>query len=360
MIHLNKIAVALFVLLLMTKSSLYGQIAFNPHATESFYQITSYLGKEGGERANTFQFDWSGLNVNVPNWSLSVRLLQPVSIVEAAPSRNGQTFPLDKISFRWTNDNGNPNINLQTIGASRNDILLQNANEVMLIDRSNTAFQSYGNHATQILLYGTIKIAQGKYLENYQSANPWGYIQYRIPLMYTLYDKDRNVLGTRAVDYQIQIFPTLTDGHLVDVEPEYSLQIGAQATDATLRFFTLRDYTDGVSLSFDNAVKVNSKTNFELRVKSLDTELVRAEGGALPLSILSTRLTAGQGAKGITSSSNVTLSTDERVLLSGTSDNNKTAQHFNLHYKASLTQPQILSAKPGNYSVSLLYLLIPK
>ncbi len=357
----TKIVACFFWMCLCAYSVAYAQLTFHAYATESYYPITSYLGKEGIERANGFQFDINGPQVNVNKWSLSVRLASPVQITDNGPSKSGGVFPMNKISFRWTVDNADPNMNLQNFGANLNEIILQEGNEIMLIDRARVPLHGRGKNYVQILLNSTLKIAAGKYLENYQSAvSKWAYIKYKVPLVYTLYDEQKNVLGMRQIDYLIQIAPDLTDGHMVDVEPEYSLVLGTEAANATLRFLTTKDYLEGVSLNLENAVKVNAKTNFELRIKALDPELMRAGGATLPLSILSTKLTPSTGAKPVLSNPEITLATTEQVLLSGTSIDKKDAQYFNLNYKAKLSPSQLGTVKPGDYSLSVLYLLLPK
>ncbi|MNS97277.1 hypothetical protein D3C72_1316030 [compost metagenome] len=109
-----------------------------------------------------------------------------------------------------------------------------------------------------------------------------------------------------------------------------------------------------------NAIRVNSITDYELRVKSVDSELVRNGGGTLPLSVLSLQLTAGTGLNRIKSNPKVFLTTQEQVAVSAASMDKKQAQTFNVEYKANLTADQVSASKSGSYSVSLLYLLIPQ
>ncbi len=328
--------------------------------SNEYVEVSSYLGKETPERFNTFQFQLNGNNIDVKNWSLSVRLLAPIEVVEGGPNRSGKSFPADKISLKWRVDDNHAQTNLRNIGVSLNDIFLQNANEVLLINRSKTPIHSYGSYYSVFTLFGSLKISAGKYLDDYISMDQYTSVKYRMPLLYTLYDEQGKILGTQQIFYVLHILPRLTDGNLVDVEPDYSLTIGTEATNATLSFVSDQDYTQGVSQVLTNAIKVHSMTDFELRIKSLEPEFIHNEGGAMPLSILSLHLTPGQGARPIVSNPVVVLSTDEQVALSGTSENKKNAQYFNLGYKASLTKQQVLSSKPGTYTVSLLYLLIPR
>lgn len=355
--HLIKISFLVFGSCLCFLSATYAQIRQNFYAPKSFYQVTSYLGYQTLERSTVFQFDIDDAAYNLSKWSLSVRLASPVTIREGGPSRSGKMFPLNKLSFTW-NMNNYQKISPQSIGVNTGEIILNEASEVFLVTNSQAPLTGFG----QFLIENHFRVLQGKYLDDYQSGlDQWTYITYNIPLVFQLYDAQKKPVGVaQPVLFNVQIAPKLTDGNMVDVEPEYSLQLGPEASNAILRFVSTKDYKDGVSLLLKDAVKVNAKTNFELRVKALDTELARTGGGALPLSILSTQLTPGTGARPVTSNPVIQLSTTEKVLLSGTSVDKKNAQYFDLNYRAKLTPEQVTSVKTGEYSLSLLYLLLPK
>jgi hypothetical protein len=356
--RLNKIGL-LFLLVVCCAGSSRAQLNF--HAwSQNYKTVTSYLGAETDEKFNTFQFDVSGLTYNKPNWSLTMRLVSPIEIASGGPNRSGKIFPADKISLRWTTDDNNPNFNLTAIGVTRNKIPLQAGNEVTLINRSNVPISGYGQHNIRFLLYSSFNVEGGMYLSDFLSPSQWGYIEYRIPVVFTLYDEQKAVLGTKYITYTIQFPPRLTDEGAVDIEPDYSVFVTAEAANATLSFVTREDYQQGVSLSFDNAVKINARTDFQLSVKATESNFTNTTGRTLPLSLLSLQLTPGQNAKPVVSNPLLLLSNDAQTALSGTSTDKKTAQFFNLNYKAKLTPSQIVSSDLGTYSVSLLYLLMPR
>lgn len=353
-----------YIVFLMLLGSVLGsraQVTFTAWSN-NYIQITSYLGKSTEARFNTFQFQiGSQGNINIPNWSLSVRLMQPIQPSSGGPNKSGRPFPADKISLRWTEDNNESTLNLNGIGASRNDIFLANSGEVFLIDKSNQPLRSRSNQSFTAQLFGMVKVAQGKYLGDFVSGvSEWTHIQYDIPLQFTLYEPSGKVIGYQYVTYKLQINPKLTDGDAVDVEPEYSLQVDAGAMNTSLQFFTREHYTEGVQHLINNAIRINSNTDYELRVKSVDSEIIRAEGGALPLSVLSLQIlpTAGSGAT--ISNPKIQLSTQEQVAYAGKSQDKTVIRNFNVQYEANLTRPQALTARPGNYTVSLIYLLMPK
>ncbi|WP_164111536.1 MULTISPECIES: hypothetical protein [Sphingobacterium] len=331
--------------------------------SDSYVEVSSYLGKSTGSRFNTFQFEVGSQygNLNIPNWSLSVRLLAPIQPVSGGPNRIGKPFPADKISLRWTEDDNQSFLNLSGIGASRNDIFLANSGEVFLIEKSVQPLRGRNNQNTLARLFGMLTIVQGKYLEDFvSSVNEWTHIEYDIPLQFTLYEPNGRVIGYQYVTYKLHIRPRLTDGNAVDVEPDYSLQIDAAAMDASLQFFTREHYADGVQFQVDNAIRINANTDYELRVKSLDPEINRDLGGALPLSVLSLQVVPTADPGNTITNPKIELSTTEQVVYSGRSTDKKVIRYFNLQYEAHLTRSQVLTARPGNYTVSLLYLLMPK
>ncbi|HAL51680.1 MULTISPECIES: hypothetical protein [Sphingobacterium] len=354
----TKIAV-LLIWGLFSALPLVAQLRFSVWS-DNYFEVTSYLGKTTPDRFNVFQFDLNGLNVNEKNWSLAVRLLAPIRTIAGGKNRSGNTFPVDKISLRWTGDNNEANFRLDGIGASRTPIILQNSNDVLLINRAKQPISSNGNYYQQYQLYSALTVAQGKYLDDYLSPDQYTYLKYRVPLLFTLYSESGKVLGTQEINYEMQLPPRLSDGGMVDMEPDYSLEIAADAANATLQFSTQKDYMQGVSSLVANAIRVNSITDYELRVKSVDSELVRNGGGTLPLSTLSLQLTAGTGINRIRSNPKVFLTTQEQVAVSAASVDKKQAQTFNVEYKANLTADQVSASKSGSYSVSLFYLLIPQ
>ena len=331
--------------------------------SDRYVEVSSYLGKSTAPRFNTFQFEIGSQdgNLNIPNWSLSVRLLAPIQPVSGGPNRSGKPFPADKIGLRWTEDDNQSFLNLSGIGASRNDISLANSGEVFLIEKSGQPLRGRNNQHTLARLFGMLTVVQGKYLDDFiSSVNEWTHIEYDIPLQFTLYEVNGRVIGYQYVNYKLHIKPRLTDGNAVDVEPDYSLQIDAAAMDASLQFFTRQHYAEGVQFQVDNAIRINSSTDYELRVKSLEPEINRALGGSLPLSVLSLQVVPTSGSGNTISNPKIQLSTTEQVAYSGRSTDKKVVRYFNIQYGAYLTRSQVLTARSGSYTVSLLYLLMPK
>lgn len=328
--------------------------------SSNYVALSSYLGVQTADRFNTFQFMISGQSTHKPNWTFTVRLMEPILPVSGGSNVSGQPFPADKISLIWTGDNNSPNFFLDGIGANKNPIRLQSAGEVKLIDRGKQALSTHGGHSANYQLYAALKIDQGKYLDGFVSPNPYTHLRYRVSLLFTVYDEQGISMGSVPLDYDLQIRPRLTDGHLVDVEPDFSIRFLPEASQVRMQFLRAQDYKEGVRVQLNNAIQVNSNTDYEIRVKSMDPQFVSANGLTLPLSILTIKLLPGQGVEPVGSYPIISLSSMEQNLGNGRSQDKNIQRHYHLNYQAKLDSDQLSHIRTGNYEVSILYLLMPK
>ncbi|WP_336834246.1 hypothetical protein [Sphingobacterium siyangense] len=328
--------------------------------SNNYIEVTSYMGKTTDDRFNTFQFDLNGKNININDWSLSVRLLEPINTISGGNNKVNKPFPPEKISFQWTTES-NSSLRLEDIRANRNNIFLQNVSEVMLVQNAQKSLNSEGRDYSQYQLFGRVNIASGSYLDDYLSPNQYTYLKYRVPLLFSLYDANRQLIGSKQLVYEIQLPPRLSDAGMVNADPDYSLQVNENSTTANLQFFNEQDYKNGVSFTLNDAIRVNSSTDFEVRVKAMETELLRDGGGSLPLSVISTVLMPSQGNNAVGMfNPELVLSNSEQIALSAKSQNKNKPQSYSIRYTAHLSKMQALSAQTGNYGVTVLYLLVPK
>ncbi|WP_196937323.1 hypothetical protein [Sphingobacterium pedocola] len=357
--NILRCSILLLMGLLAAGKSAVAQLTFAVYS-QNYTEVTSYLGRETGDYFNNMHIQYQGTSINFPQWSVSVRLLSPI-VPRYATNVSGKSFPVEKISFRFTQDD-NQQLTLANTGATRNYVILPPANEAMLIKHAKEPIflQEANNTHRQSTLSFSMKIEGGKYLDQYKNTDIYSPIQYGIPVLYTLYDRNGNVLGAHRVDYTLQIGNNLTDGNLIDVEPNYSLSIGAEASNASLVFNTLRDYEEGVTATYQDAVKVNALTGYELQVKALGNELTSEHGDPLNLAILTVSLSPGSKTKIVRSLPSVKLSNIDQVVLEGDGAGDKSAQFFNLNYRAKFTREQLKQVKSGAYHISLRYLLMPK
>ena len=328
--------------------------------SNNYFEVSSYLGKQTINRFNTFQFDITGSNYNLANWSLKVHLTGPITIISGGPNRSRNPFPPQKISLNWTEDSGDGNFNLNGIGASRNKVYLQDPFvEVPLISNAQRIIKTNGSSSALYYLYSMVQVESGLYLDDYLSPTPYTYLKYRIPLQFTLYNSQGIAQATENINYEMQFLPTLTDAHLVDVNPDYLIELNHPESAVNLIFQNENHYKNGVSTTVSNALRIKSKTDYEVRIKSVETEINKLSGGSLPLSVLSVQLLPGLGATNITANPLVILSNTEQIVINGNSNNKNTERNFDIKYQANLNASQY--TKPsGAYEVSIIYLLLPK
>lgn len=323
-----------------------------------YVSLESYLGIETSESFNRIRLGYKGMQVYYPNWSVIVRLLQPIT-PKWGNNVSGLPFPAEKISFRFTTDD-NQEINLNSIAANRNPIYLKPSESIYMIQNAQYPIQVAHNDYKYANLNFTFRVDGGKYLDDYKNTNIYTLIQYDIPLLFTLYDGQGRVLATFNKTYTLAIQPKLRDGELVDVEPDFSISVLSDANIVNLLFRTQQDYQEGVSTRLNDALKINAKTGYEVRLKALSPEFLGTEGQTMELSTVGVQLMPGNGARPITQNPFLKFSTNEQIALVGQGDSQKKPQYFHMDYKAALTREQLRLVKPGSYSVSLMYLLIPR
>lgn len=343
---------------LLALSHLTAQVQFLAWS-DNYFEVSSYLGRATAERFNSFQFNISGQGANITRWKIGVRVLEPIVPISGGPNRSGKSFPSERISLQWTLDDNQSNFSLSGIGASRNPIKLQSSSEVMLIESAGQPLASYGSHFVQYRLFGLLRIDPGKYLEEFLSAERYTYIKYRIPLMVNLYDSQGNVLGSQRMNYEMQMPPNLSDGEMVDVKPDFGFYFSPQSSTTSLEFRNSKDYAQGVSLTIHEALKVNSATDFEIRVKSIDSELRGGNSSFMPLSILSVQVLPGAGSI-IQSNPRTVISQQEAILATCLSSDKNIERTFHLDYRAKPSSQQIQGLSMGSYQVSILYLFLPR
>lgn len=316
--------------------------------TNSYMQINSYNGNNNPD-AYTVTFAANG-NLNMPHWKLSAKLMQNIT------STNGQyTIPANKISFQPISTTGqaypNPTPSLSQIGAPLNVFLQENA-EVFLIPQSNAALynmptQPNGYYNLQIK-YGII-IMGGAYLGSYPA-----WTTFNAPIEFSAYDENNNVIGRVSHTFQFHI------GSLSGNPPttqEMSLQINTNATNGLLEFKSMQDYNNGASVIYPSGLQVSTNTNFQIKVRSLQSDLLSASGNTIPVEAI--HLTLQPLSQGDQAIFPVTLSVTNQILAKGNTSQSK-SYTYDIKYFTLPQDQQLINAKPEEYSTTLQYEITPQ
>lgn len=323
-----------------------------------YFNVTDYGGYVSDTDNHRFHIQWAGTNINVPNWAIKARINGPIQASGGQQNVGGIPFPADKISFRFTRDDGN-SPTLAEINAPMTPIPFVSGGEVALIPSSNAPLflQSPNNDHRQLNLFFEIKIEGGGYLDQLKNKQAYQTILYNVPITFTLYNAQGVPIGSKNVEYRIQLNQNLTGNP--GTPPQYSLEIVGGARDGLLDFNSLASYMNGVSVNYNDAVKVNSSTGFELTTKSQFNEFGNATGDVLPINILQVQLQAGTNAPIGAVYPSIQLSTTPQLVMR--SDVGKTSTMFmNIKYSVEGNDDRLLQAKGGNYATVLIYQLTPR
>jgi len=115
----------------------------------------------------------------------------------------------------------------------------------------------------------------------------------------------------------------------------------------------------GTSVQYADAVKVNSKSAFELTVKSQQPHFAQASGETLPIDILQIELQNGSASPAHAQYRAVTLATSPNMLMySGTGS--QQPMFMDLQYKTLANDQRLIQASSGKYSGVLVYELVPR
>ncbi|MDA6072390.1 hypothetical protein NJT12_22450 [Flavobacterium sp. AC] len=315
----------------------------------SYLQINSYNGNTNPD-AYTVTFAGNG-NLNIPHWKLSARLKRNII------SEDGKfTIPSNKISFQPISTTGqaypNPVPTFSQIGAPLN-VFLQDNSESFLIPNSNAPIYNNPqapNGYYNLQLKYALTLLGGSYLGSFPA-----WTKFIASVEFTAYDQNNAVIGKMNHDFQFQI------GNITDAPPPadiLSLKINMNAANGLLEFKTMQDYTNGTSVTYTDGLSVTTNSNFQIKVRSLQSNLQSAAGNSIPVNVIN--LTLGT----TTSNANqrifpIVLSAANQTLVQGNSTNN-TPYRFDIKYFTLPQDVRLIDAKSDNYTTTLQYEITPQ
>lgn len=340
---MNKI-IYIIVLLGCTTSSL-AQNFFG--WSNNYFSITSYAGATSLD-AFTLRIDGNG-TLSLPTFRMSVEIRGPVM------NGVGQTFPVEKLSLQPARTYGELNLHpvptISEIGIPLKTVL-SSVGESFIIPQSQAGIYNDaagGNPYYTFFTVWNLAIEGGSYLGDLQP-----YSEFFIPLTFRFYD-DKNKMKTFETYYKLQI------GYLTGTPPEpsqnYSLIVDANAVNALLEFQTKNDYMNGVTATYPNGLKVNSSTDYVIKVKSLQPTFLSDNNNILPLNTVQVKLlpVSGQSAPINT----VSLSTFSQQLASGKATQG-TSVFYDIQYSIKPNDQQVIVAESDLYKAVLQYEITPK
>jgi hypothetical protein len=337
----------LSLVLLLAGQFLYSQISYYSWIN-SYLQINSYDGNTNPD-AYTAMLSGNG-NFNVPFWRLSAKLKQPIMTNDGL-----YTMPGNKVSLHPVSSSGqaypNPVPTISQIGMPLN-VVLQQGQEVFLVPKSNAPLynqpsQQNGYYSLQLKF--SLSVMGGAYLGSYPS-----WIKFYAPVEFTLYDQYNNVIGRMDHNFELQI-GTLSGVPPVDA-PELSLTFAPSAQNALLEFNNIDDYTNGVSVTYNNALIVKSNTNYQIKLKSLQSQFTSSYGNTIPIDAVKMSLSS---AVPNTSVFPISLSAVSQLVARGNATQGNTV-YYDVKYSTIHNDEIFINAKSDDYSATLQYEITPQ
>ncbi len=326
----------------------FSQISYNSWINA----VTSIVSYGGNTNPDAYTVNLSGNGyLNVPYWRLSVRLTQPITSVDGS-----YTLPANKISFSPVSSSGNaypysvPSISQIGMPLS---VLMREGQEVYLVPQSNAALYNFpllfiGYYYNLQIKY-SITVAGGAYLGNYPS-----WTTFVAPMQFTAYDRYNNVIGRMDHVFQFQIGPL--SGTPPDI-PEMSLRFSANAMNGSLEFNSKNDYTNGVSAIYANALTVKSNTNYQIKIKSLQSKFTSPAGNSLPLEAVKFGLSPVSGNNAVVYP--IVLSSAAQLVAKGAYTQGSNV-YYDINYSTSANDQRFMNAKTEDYSTTLQFEITPQ
>lgn len=333
------------VLLLLVPVYASGQ-EFTGHSN-THLNVYNYSGAVSSD-AHTLVFDYTGTNLNVPNWKISMKLLGPIM------SEDGKKeFPSRKVSLVPVRTDGQANNpgpvpTLSQIGVP-SSVNLNGMQEVFLVPSSNAPLYNvspYSSYFRMRIIFNLV-VAGGAYLAELQD-----YDRFIVPFQFTAYRGDNTVIGSYTMNYTIMVHKL--GGTPPPDENEYSIRVSTEASNGLLEFNTVSDYVNGKSVTYANGLAVTATTPYQVTVRSVFAHFSSDAGNRLPLDAVQLQLSGGDGTM-----PPVTLSTATKTILEGSSTSG-TARYLDITYSTGANDQRLFTVPPDQYATSLVYEISPR
>ncbi|WP_118195333.1 hypothetical protein [Albibacterium indicum] len=317
-----------------TSASVFSQVRLNAH-NSAWISNYSYQGSVTDAAFRT-EFHFGNKRINYPNWSLYVRLAEPMRNSE------GKVFDPSRMKIRII-DPTSPTPALQEIGTNSVQIPLGLSN-IPVISKAQVPLATNSDYQYWLFSYD-IFIDGGAYLDALKS---WQ--NYNIGLIFTLVNAGGQILAESTARATFQIYPQ----DQLPVEPTYAIQINGQARDGVLEFRNVIDYVNGVSQTYPGGLAITSTTPYTVQVRALSPNLTSADN-LLPVNTVSLSITEGSGSVGGT----IVLSENLQTVFNGINSTSQ-ARTFDIRYFTKPNDERMLRVKPDSYQTTLMYTLIPQ
>ena len=306
--------------------------------------IYSYNGiTTNGYYTLVIKENW-GTKLYAENWRITARLTGNIVSQDGA-----KVFPSDKVGFILAGTEGQPNStipNASVISLSY-PVMLNGTQEIDLVNGSNAALSNkVGNKFVYFQFQMNFQLIAigGGYLDILDDDTGNKTITYVAPFEFKAYIGNEEFIIHKTSDI-LQV-------HKLSTNTNYSILVNPVNVD--LEFNTVEDYVNGKSITYTNALTVNSNVNYQVRASSIYPNFSSSMGSILPLDIV--RLQLSEDSQ---TSTPMVLSDAMITLLQGASTGGGT-KVYDLTFSTVANDSRLLDIPNEQYSTNLLFEIIPQ
>ncbi|NCI50414.1 hypothetical protein GWC95_10810 [Sediminibacterium roseum] len=302
--------------------------------TSNQYSFSTYAQQMSGATVtDAFSIQYNPNQATCSGWTLKVRATG--NFTNGASSVAPQYFSLrfNRVS------SGSPTAS--SIGVT-NTVIPLSTSDVTLINQSNAGFvaNTGTEHKFDMIIQG------GNHL-----LLPNG--TYTGTLVFTLYNQSNQVVSTSTVQQSFAVNSSVNSFTAV-------FQNGAD--NISMNFNTLANYTNGVSVTKTNGLKITGYSPYQVIVKTSSPNLTSSTGGSstIPVSVVNLQTTKNTSTTGGINVFTRKLSNLDQVIITNPmNDYTQQAVQYNLRYY-TLAGDTKLNAAAGTYTTSVVFVVIPQ
>lgn len=346
---MNKYLNILFFLLIGSQSwaQVIPGLTFETYSN-NYISVHSYNGVTAAN-AYTMRFQYSGTNLNVPNWKISARITQPIISTDGI-----SVFPPEMLSFQAVSTSGqNPSGAVPTLSqiGMPPSVSLNGLNETFLIPQSNVPLYNitqYNSYYDLRIDYN-LTVAAGAYLQALQGGHSQK--RYTVHFEFRSYGQHNQVIGMQRRTYTIDVF------RLGNAPEQLLLQITGTATNGLLEIQTPTDYVNGASVLYPSSLSVVANVGYQLKARSINPEFTSSNGNSIPLNSVKLELipVTGNTATAIP----IMLSTAAQTIATGNATGNSSV-FYDIKYSTLSNNPNLIQVSSGIYGTVLEYQITPQ
>jgi hypothetical protein len=302
--------------------------------TSNQYSFTTYAQQMSGATVtDAFTVQYNPNQATCSGWSLKVRATG--NFTNGANSVAPQYFSLrfNRVSL------GSPTAS--SIGVTNTAVPLSTS-DVILINQSNAGFVANAatEHKFDMIVQGGnhLLLPNGTYTCN---------------LVFTLYNQNNQVVSTSTVSQSFAVNSSVNG---------YTAIFQNGADNIGLNFNTVANYTNGVSVTKTNGLKITGYSPYQVIVKTSSANLTSTSGSSstIPVSVVNLQTTKSTStSSGINVYTRQLSNLDQVIITNPLTDYTQQVVQYNLRYY-TIAGDKKLNASTGTYTTSVVFVVIPQ